>query len=912
MGSWWRVLGIAAVAALVSISGSGCSEEGGGDPCGNGRLDEGEGCDDGLGNSDTEAGACRTDCRPARCGDGVVDPGEACDDGEGNDDKKADGCRSDCSAARCGDGVRDTGEECDWGAANDDTRDEWCRTNCRMPYCGDGVLGEGEVCDDGAGNSDVNPDACRTDCRPPRCGDGVQDSGEGCDEGEFNDDWTPDACRVDCRLPVCGDGVKDVGEECDDGDREGKDGCDARCRYDVPPGCGNLGIPLHDLREVGRAEGLGFVAGGTLPAGSGKLSAGISCGAPGAEVFYAFPVPAFGNLAVEVEASGFTPAVGVRRSCWSPEVACATGAAGAARLVVPNVHANAGMYFIQVDSADGLGGEYSLTVTLRPPLGAGEECAPDGSLGDCDPVSQAYGCSDPDGDGRGTCVLLVGEGSPCDPAGAENVCREPAVCRDGTCRPSCGDGVRQPWEECDDGNTASGDLCSSSCRLPLGDCSEPVPIHFLWDPELGGAVWSDTTARSITNINGACDAWRGSGLVARFVAPETARFGFVLDGRFALPVLSLLDRCEDPVGRECAFRGGRIDADLQAGQEVFLVVGSSSPDGRDNAGPFTLTVERPRCGDGRVQGTEECDDGNTEAGDRCRPDCTLPGEDCTDVYPLPEPDGSGVTGWSGDLGRFAGDTDPACQEGSGDDAVMSFTAPAAGRYSFDARIGFGKAVIAVSTGTCQAEPPVACAVGEPDRPAVVEATLAAGETAWITVDQSSSWGSGDEFTVRVAPLVCGDGIRARPEECDDGNREPGDGCDADCRVEPVAEREPNDVRAKAQPLAVGRTLAGTLPPEDIDFVSLDLEAGVAYEFETFSGGWERCDAETGSVRMDLRIHGPAGDLLDLEDERAIGYCYRYRIVPATSGTHFLRVEEQLVGQPKGIQYYLLRTGRVEP
>lgn len=47
--------------------------------CGDGRVDQGEGCDDGAANSDSAPDACRTDCQPARCGDGVVDEGEACD-----------------------------------------------------------------------------------------------------------------------------------------------------------------------------------------------------------------------------------------------------------------------------------------------------------------------------------------------------------------------------------------------------------------------------------------------------------------------------------------------------------------------------------------------------------------------------------------------------------------------------------------------------------------------------------------------------------------------------------------------------------------------------------------------------------------------------------------------------------------
>jgi hypothetical protein len=65
--------------------------------CGNGVVEEGEQCDEGAANSDTESNACRTDCADHRCGDGVIDSGEQCDDGAGNADTVVDGCRSDCT-----------------------------------------------------------------------------------------------------------------------------------------------------------------------------------------------------------------------------------------------------------------------------------------------------------------------------------------------------------------------------------------------------------------------------------------------------------------------------------------------------------------------------------------------------------------------------------------------------------------------------------------------------------------------------------------------------------------------------------------------------------------------------------------------------------------------------------------------
>jgi len=81
--------------------------------CGNGVVDLGEQCDDGELNSDSQADACRNDCRQAYCGDRVVDAGETCDDGPSNSDFLAGACRSDCQPFHCGDGVIDPGEECD-------------------------------------------------------------------------------------------------------------------------------------------------------------------------------------------------------------------------------------------------------------------------------------------------------------------------------------------------------------------------------------------------------------------------------------------------------------------------------------------------------------------------------------------------------------------------------------------------------------------------------------------------------------------------------------------------------------------------------------------------------------------------------------------------------------------------------
>lgn len=68
-------------------------------PCGNGVLDTLEACDDGAGNSDTSANACRTDCTLPECGDGVVDDGEQCD--HAGQPENADPCTANCLLVAC-------------------------------------------------------------------------------------------------------------------------------------------------------------------------------------------------------------------------------------------------------------------------------------------------------------------------------------------------------------------------------------------------------------------------------------------------------------------------------------------------------------------------------------------------------------------------------------------------------------------------------------------------------------------------------------------------------------------------------------------------------------------------------------------------------------------------------------------
>ncbi len=131
------------------------------------------------------------------CGDGVVDPGEVCDDGV--NDGAYGGCMGDCAALApfCGDGERnDALETCDDGNTVDD---DTCSNQCQRPRCGDGVVQGNEQCEGGvelaATCESLGFDGGELGCVATRCrfatelcfacGDGQIGGDEACDGAEL-------------------------------------------------------------------------------------------------------------------------------------------------------------------------------------------------------------------------------------------------------------------------------------------------------------------------------------------------------------------------------------------------------------------------------------------------------------------------------------------------------------------------------------------------------------------------------------------------------------------------------------------------------------------------------------------------------------------------------------------------------
>ncbi|RKH52498.1 DUF4215 domain-containing protein [Corallococcus aberystwythensis] len=201
----------------------------------------------------TDAGADPIDAgSPSICGDGVKEGNEGCDDGNTT---SGDGCNASCQvepgwncgatglrchAASCGDGIIAAPEECEDGNR---THGDGCGASCRLEpgfvcsrvglpcvttVCGDAKVEGTEQCDDG--NNDLG-DGCSTLCQlEPRCVG-----------GSCND--------------VCGDGVIAAGEPCDDGNARDFDGCSSACQLeegftctDSPPSTLVLPVVYRDFR----------------------------------------------------------------------------------------------------------------------------------------------------------------------------------------------------------------------------------------------------------------------------------------------------------------------------------------------------------------------------------------------------------------------------------------------------------------------------------------------------------------------------------------------------------------------------------------------------------------------------------------------------------------------------------------
>lgn len=396
--------------------------------CGDGHVHRGvEDCDDG---DEDDTDECVQGCRAARCGDGFVRTGvEACDDANRDD---GDACLSGCVAARCGDGVVWRGmEACDDG--NVDQGDA-CLVSCQAASCGDGFVRRGvEACDDG--NQD-DGDGCVKGCVPARCGDGFTQRGvEACDDGNADE---LDGCTNRCTLPVCGDGIKAGTEQCDLGAMNG----DTPAFRITQPSGTRIGTDalvgtrtvqqFYDYRSASSHTGFEVLGESRIylyvNANTGRLSLVLTHG-----IDFVAGGPAQPTSRVEMDVAGLPVGTGV-------DVVDDTMGEF---FLGPGGTAFGRWNFERNSDGGALGplpfpGSWRITVTPRFTSGI-----------------TTWGWVRHD---RTRFPLVRTEPITIEALDTSSLCRTNCTI------PRCGDGVFDAGEVCDDGNTVSGDGCSSDCR----------------------------------------------------------------------------------------------------------------------------------------------------------------------------------------------------------------------------------------------------------------------------------------------------------------------------------------------------------------------------------------------------------------------------------------------------------------
>jgi cysteine-rich repeat protein len=185
----------------------------------------------------------------------------------------------------------------------------------------------------------------------------------------------------------------------------------------------------------------------------------------------------------------------------------------------------------------------------------------------------------------------------------------------------CGDGtIFEGREDCDDGNSDPGDLCSVDCRLDdHGNTPETATQLDLSSEAMRGR--RRVILNAAISAGGDVDLFRLTATVAGVYRIETDRIE-------ETPLLDPACEVYDPNG---ILSGSQNDilpnSNLNCGVEIFLGSGASayikiSAEGA-NIGAFDLWVQEP-CGNGILDAGEECDSESERFNRfRCRPDCRL-------------------------------------------------------------------------------------------------------------------------------------------------------------------------------------------------------------------------------------------------------------------------------------------------
>ena len=199
---------------------------------------------------------------------------------------------------------------------------------------------------------------------------------------------------------------------------------------------------------------------------------------------------------------------------------------------------------------------------------------------------------------------------------------------------SCGNGIVDGGEDCDDGGTVAGDGCSLICKYEPAGPEDVCPgreLTLIQNGFLYTAAWTGSTVNQASDYAGTCGTSGASkdavahfksgpgGVVEISLSKVSTNFDAVLYVRGGDCATGAQVACDDVTGQG----GDTVQFDAQPNTDYWVFV-----DGYNGAaGVFgmSLTMLAPACGNGKIEAGEQCDDGGKATGDGCGATCSFEG-----------------------------------------------------------------------------------------------------------------------------------------------------------------------------------------------------------------------------------------------------------------------------------------------
>lgn len=352
----------------------------------------------------------------------------------------------------------------------------------------------------------------------------------------------------------------------------------------------------------------------------------------------------------------------------------------------------------------------------------------------------------------------------------------------------CGNGVTDSGEQCDDGNTASGDGCSNVCVIETAS----IEVVKVSTPVSGSTVEpGDTIDYTLTVTNTG-----QQNLESAMAIDELDSNLEYVSGQDGVSVIN------QRVSVNAGFLGATESASFtfqvrvrSTAQDGVVILNSAMAeavtrddvtvtDPTSNVTRHVVQLPAPVCGNAIVETGEQCDDGNTAAGDGCSATCQ---DEMSAITILKSPiPASGTEISSNGTVNYTLNIENSGQQTLTNVVVTDTLDMDVSFVAGDTGVVESNGVITINVGTMTAGQ-----VASYSFSVRVQAGITSGQVlnqALVTATDALSNPLTNQTNITnhpivPAPLSCGNGVVDAGEQCDDGNTFSGDGCSAACQFE---------------------------------------------------------------------------------------------------------------------------------